>query len=315
MIASLFHNEVIDYCRDRINPSRHSLPTFTTTTTTTTTTQQTAAASPTSPAKQSIKQKKSTQHSLRQRRRHSNLSTVNEFKKFAKSNNKSNDNIDYDCWGSDSDSSSDDSGTTASDATISPKPLVTKSVTTKPATTKPSTASTADNDNDDKCKFIKNKVLVVYNIVMVYMIMFIIIGGTALIATERGIESMMPDYILHHKNFNDNTVSTDAVTMIPRQQLAVTKQTLLEKLKLLEDVPEDEELDEEEEIGFVLSSQSKSLKQYLQDDKLKRSAKNKLLQQQQQQVLLDNIQVVQAEEPEVQPSTPSPMLLRKTTQE
>ena len=74
MIASLFHNQVVDYCRDRINPSRiQSLPTFITSR------RQTIGASTSKSNKQ--KQTPTTTHKLRQRRRNSDLITTKEYKK------------------------------------------------------------------------------------------------------------------------------------------------------------------------------------------------------------------------------------------
>jgi len=52
--------------------------------------------------------------------------------------------------------------------------------------------TTYTEDDEDSINN-SNKVVIFCNIIMVYLIMILIIGGTAIIATEKGIESMMVD--------------------------------------------------------------------------------------------------------------------------
>jgi hypothetical protein len=53
---------------------------------------------------------------------------------------------------------------------------------------------TDEDDEDDKNEG-GNNIQHICNIIMIYLIMILIIGGTAIIATEKGIESMMVDII------------------------------------------------------------------------------------------------------------------------
>ena len=174
MIASLFHNQVIDYCLDRINPSHiQSLPTFT---------RQTTSNSKSNKQKQ----KQTTQHSLRQRRRPSDLSTIKEDKKIERRRkDKSSDSLDYD-W-HDSGSSIDTSSTTSNTS----EPSTSSNAPSASDSSNDETTNTNTKGDSNKIVCRISKVLVVYNLVMVYIIMFIIIVGTAIIATERGIESML----------------------------------------------------------------------------------------------------------------------------
>ncbi|OEU06750.1 hypothetical protein FRACYDRAFT_253526 [Fragilariopsis cylindrus CCMP1102] len=294
MIASLLHNQVIDHCRDRINPSHiQSLPTFT---------RQTTSNSKSNKQKQ----KQTTQHSLRQRR-HTSSTTSNTSEPSTSSNAPSA-----------SDSNNDETTNTNTKGNSNKivyminKVLVvynfamvyiimfiiivgTAIIATERGieSMMPDISIYHHNKDGNADNIPNNHVDIVIAAAaaaaadiastiieprqqlvaeLVYIIMFIIIGGTAIIAIERGIESKMPDTLVHHHHRDADNVASYVDTDIaaaadiastkiePRQQLVAEKETLLEKLKILEDVgscssTEDEE-DEDVVVSLALSSQS-----------------------------------------------------------
>ena len=76
--------------------------------------------------------------------------------------------------------------------------------------------SSEEATNTNKVNNNKNNVVNFLNIITIYVIMMIIIGGTAIIATEKGTESMMEDILLDAKY---NHKQEGNITMRRRKQL------------------------------------------------------------------------------------------------
>jgi hypothetical protein len=92
--------------------------------------------------------------------------------------------------------------------------------------------SSEEATNTNKVNNNKNNVVNFLNIITIYVIMMIIIGGTAIIATEKGTESMMVDILLDAKY---NHKQEGNITMRRRKQLL-----RVELLQQLEQQPEEE---------------------------------------------------------------------------